>query len=49
MKRPDCAYHRYRLLAEDVMRKPLAIIAAVLLAAAVLGVLAVAPLSLSYS
>jgi hypothetical protein len=31
------------------MRKPLAIIAAVLLAAAVLGVLAAAPLSLYYS
>jgi hypothetical protein len=35
--------------AEDVMRKPLAIIAALLLAAAVLGVLAAAPLSLYYS
>jgi hypothetical protein len=31
------------------MRKPLAIIAALLLAAAVLGVLAAAPLSLYYS
>ncbi len=49
MMRPDCAYHRYRLLAEDVMRKPLTIIAALLLAAVVLGVLAAAPLSLYYS
>jgi hypothetical protein len=48
MKRPDCAYHRHHGFAEDVMRKHLAIIAAVLLAAAVLGVLAAAPLSLSY-
>ena len=48
MMRPDRAYHRHHGFAEDVMRKPLSIIAALLLAAAVLGVLAAAPLSLSY-
>jgi hypothetical protein len=48
MMRTDRAYHGHHGFAEDVMRKPLAIIAAVLLAAVVLGVLAAAPLSLSY-
>ena len=49
MMRTDRAYHLSQPLAEDVMRKPLAIIAALLLAAVVLGVLAAAPLSLYYS
>jgi hypothetical protein len=49
MMRTDRAYHLSPPLAEDVMRKPLAIIAALLLAAVVLGVLAAAPLSLYYS
>jgi hypothetical protein len=48
MKRPDRAYHRDHGFAEDMMRKHLAIIGALLLAAAVLGVLAAAPMSLSY-
>jgi hypothetical protein len=48
MSGANCAYHQELRLAEEVMRKHLAIIAAVLLAAAVLGVLAAAPLSLSY-
>lgn len=48
MIRTDRAYHWHHGSAEDVMRKPLAVIAALLLAAVVLGVLAAAPLSLSY-
>lgn len=48
MMRVHPAYHGHRRFAEDVMRKPLAIVAALLLAAAVLGVIAAAPLSLSY-
>jgi hypothetical protein len=49
MRRSDRAYYRHLRFAEDVMRKPLAIIAALLLAAAVLGVIAAAPMALSYS
>lgn len=45
---PERAYYHHYPVAEDVMRKHLATIAAVLLAAAVLGVIAVAPFSLIY-
>jgi hypothetical protein len=45
---PDPAYYCHDRFAEDVMRKHLAAIAVMLLAAAVLGIIAAAPLSLAY-
>jgi hypothetical protein len=49
MPRRDRAYPLYMVLRRDTMRKHLPIIAALLLAAAVLGILAAAPMALSYS
>jgi len=48
MRSPDCAYYYHYRFAEDVMRKPLAIIATLLLIAAVLGVIAAAPETFYY-
>jgi hypothetical protein len=48
MRTAICAYHRHPRFAEDAMRKYLVTIAALLLAAAVLGIIAAAPMAPAY-